>query len=401
MASELQFVFQYCAFILSFVRGWLSDSPQVLVILLLVTVTSIGTWRILTQMTGHLPSKTSLLLLLLLTACLLRDYNHNKELLGLQESLASANWRIRQGAQHRVELLETIETNNLVRRHAGGLEQVEEEKEGNPLDGCLHVFIDLGSNRGLQIRKLYEPDTFPLAPVQPLYQRFFGNPEDRNLREICSVSFEPSTKHAEHLKKLADAYATCGIRVVIYKAGVGHKNMKTKFGHFNTFYGHEIGHDVSARLIDDNESRMNYDEEVYEDIETEEVEVIRFATFITDIVAKRKLPTSAKVTTPRVVIKSDIEGAELKIIPDMVMTGALGHVDNIHMEWHGECFYRKGREPQMVSKLALAITALAELTKSEDIEQKFEIEEMDDETYSGIGQFKPWGDYSEMPLLTC
>ena len=71
----------------------------------------------------------------------------------------------------------------------GDDKKVEEEKV-NPLDGCLHVFIDLGSNRGLQIRKLYEPHTFPLAPIQPLYQRFFGKREDRNLKEICSVFTE-------------------------------------------------------------------------------------------------------------------------------------------------------------------------------------------------------------------
>ena len=39
----------------------------------------------------------------------------------------------------------------------------------------------------------------------------------------------------------------------------------------------------------------------------------------------------------------DIEGAELKILPDMVMTGALQHVDNLHMEWHGVASYRTGR----------------------------------------------------------
>ena len=41
----------------------------------------------------------------------------------------------------------------------------------NPLDGCLHVFIDLGTNRGTQIRKLYEPHLFPLAPILPLYTK--------------------------------------------------------------------------------------------------------------------------------------------------------------------------------------------------------------------------------------
>ena len=87
--------------------------------------------------------------------------------------------------------------------------------------------------------------------------------------------------------------------------------------------------------------------------------MVRFARFITDTVATRKLPLSAQVTTPRVVIKvttchvatlttltniqADIEGAELKILPDMVMTGALQHVDNLHMEWHGVASYRTGR----------------------------------------------------------
>ena len=82
----------------------------------------------------------------------------------------------------------------LLRRLAGTSQHSQESLEGantgggeNPLDDCLHVFIDLGSNRGLQIRKLYEPATFPLAPVLPLYQKYFGKPEDRNLQEICSV----------------------------------------------------------------------------------------------------------------------------------------------------------------------------------------------------------------------
>ena len=65
--------------------------------------------------------------------------------------------------------------------------------------------------------------------------------------------------------------------------------------------------------MDDNDDTQMVHEDENEEIETEEVEVIRFSTFITEIVAKRKLPTSGKVTSPRVVIKSDIEGAELKV----------------------------------------------------------------------------------------
>ena len=111
--------------------------------------------------------------------------------------------------------------------------------------------------------------------------------------------------------------------------------------------------------------------------ETVDLDVFRFATFITDVVAKRKLPTFAGVHNPRIVIKADIEGAELKvflffsqtklylpyfqIIPDMVVSGALNHMDNIHMEWHDVSTYRQGREPEMISKLVRRNEAITTL----------------------------------------
>ena len=45
-----------------------------------------------------------------------------------------------------------------------------------------------------------------------------------------------------------------------------------------------------------------------------------------------------------------------QILLDMVITGALSHVDNLHMEWHGVTFYRDDRDAIMVDKLAKAVT---------------------------------------------
>ena len=56
-----------------------------------------------------------------------------------------------------------------------------------------------------------------------------------------------------------------------------------------------------------------------------------------------------------------------------------------------------------------------ELTISEGIEHQFTVEEMDDETYTGLliykwekvdlahqsCSYRPWGDYSELPTPTC
>ena len=58
------------------------------------------------------------------------------------------------------------------------------------------------------------------------------------------------------------------------------------------------------------------------------IKTMRVARYVTDVVATRKLPPSAKVHRPRVLVKSDIEGAELEVVTDMLVSGAFGAVDN-------------------------------------------------------------------------
>ena len=50
---------------------------------------------------------------------------------------------------------------------------------GNMLDGCYHVYLDMGTNLGVQIRKLYQPHLFPNATVLPVFEKYFGPIEDR------------------------------------------------------------------------------------------------------------------------------------------------------------------------------------------------------------------------------
>ena len=50
----------------------------------------------------------------------------------------------------------------------------EGSENKNFLDGCRHVYLDMGTNRGIQIRKLYEPHLFPNAKVLPIFDKFFG-----------------------------------------------------------------------------------------------------------------------------------------------------------------------------------------------------------------------------------
>merc|ERR1711892_507531 len=341
---------EFVIFILQWFIGWLMESPHVLVIILLLGWATIFTCRFLNQMTmpAILSSpKLSLMLLVVLFMLSMRGYSTNQELLGLQNDLDNAHWRIRQGAQHRIDLLEQIETAGKQGRTKNIEEEEKVELEANPLDGCLHVFLSGGSSSALPIRALYEPEKFPLSPAQPIYEKMFGKPDQRNEKEICSIIFDPNPTSA--LEKISVSYSSCGIRVLVIKAAVGHIDTITR--------------------IDDAQ---------------EEVEVVKIAKYITTVVTQRALPTGAAVTTPRVVVNlGGSPTTHLKVIPDMLVTGALGKVDMLLLEGKGDPIHR-----QMVD----SIVALGELTASEGMEHQFEVEEVDDQTYP---------EYEKIPVKSC
>ena len=49
------------------------------------------------------------------------------------------------------------------------------ETSKNILDGCYHVYLDVGSNIGVQVRKLYEPELYPKANVHVIFNSRFGS----------------------------------------------------------------------------------------------------------------------------------------------------------------------------------------------------------------------------------
>ena len=61
------------------------------------------------------------------------------------------------------------------------------------------------------------------------------------------------------------------------------------------------------------------------------ITIVRIAEFINDVVGTRKLPTEEPGA---VVMKLDVEGLELEILADLIHSGALRHLDNVHTEYH-------------------------------------------------------------------
>merc|ERR1719186_718654 len=110
----------------------------------------------------------------------------------------------------------------------------------------------------------------------------------------------------------------------------------------------------------------------------EDVKVVRLAEFILEVVKKRRLPESAKTTPPQVIMKLDIEGKELEVLPDLLMSGALVSVDRMFLEWHGHHTYVSANDTALIQDL---IDAACWVAEEKQLVQRCHIQDLDDETY--------------------
>jgi len=266
------------------------------------------------------------------------------------------------------------------------LEGLSEGK--NFLDGCRHVFLDMGTNTGIQIRKLYEPHLFPNASVLPIFDKFFGPIGERDLQSICAVGFEPNVMHNDVLVELEERYQGCGWQVYIALAtGVGNEDKSDLDFVFKKVWpdpdkpGVAITdtHARGGRFLDDN----NYAKDIVEGTMFK-VRQIRIAEFINRFVATRRIDTDVEGPTkypPSVVAKMDVEGRELDIIPDLVMSGALQHIDNLHVDWTRDAFGWMGSDELLVDQLSAAMSLLTTLGTERGLAHTTEVLSVDDESY--------------------
>ena len=90
------------------------------------------------------------------------------------------------------------------------IENIQKVSNPNMLDGCFHVYLDIGSNIGVQIKKLCEPRLYPGAHVHRIFNSVFAPiiaRENKNYPlSICAVGFEPNPHHAQYLKEIETSY---------------------------------------------------------------------------------------------------------------------------------------------------------------------------------------------------
>lgn len=182
-------------------------------------------------------------------------------------------------------------------------------------EACKGLYLDVGTNVGTQIRKLYQPESFPGAKsVEQFHSIFHGV----SLSDVCTFGFEPNPEHKAWLEKVQDSLQCQGYNVKIFTETAVH----TENGNM-TFYRDlktpERYKEWAASLT--NWQNNSQDAEVT-------VQTIDLACFLHNLFVSHILPRKIPV-----LMKLDVEGAEYGILEKMLSAGVMCGIQ-ITIEWH-------------------------------------------------------------------
>ena len=248
------------------------------------------------------------------------------------------------------------------------------------LDGCWNVYLDCGSNIGVQVRKLFEPGAFANASVQPHFKSLFGTWSERRNR-ACAVGFEPNPYHSERLEAIQTRYAELGLRATfLSRTAVGTRDGEALF-YFDTSAEGKAHEQWGAGLIpfamnQGRSSAFHNSSSVSRHVgKRTKVRIIDLASWIERYVLRRQLPPSPPpARRPALVMKMDIEDSEVEVLPRLLHTRVLCAFTTVFIEYHAR--FLRGTRAEVSLRWPVEFAANASRACPET-----EFLRLDDETY--------------------
>lgn len=115
------------------------------------------------------------------------------------------------------------------------------------------------------------------------------------------------------------------------------------------------------------------------------VTLIRLSDFVKNVVGRRKIPViSAEIGPPRVVMKMDIERSEVDVIPDLIFSGGLAHINRIMVEWHKrlETLSERRQAQTLLEAITKLLSKYSQSMIGKGGKFDFKLLKLDDESYS-------------------
>jgi hypothetical protein len=185
-------------------------------------------------------------------------------------------------------------------------------------DGCVNVYVDFGSNVGIQVRKLFEPELYSGAPVLPFFDKHLGAAELRR-RETCAIGFEINPSLTPRLIELQTAYTAQGWRTLfLTETGVGFNDTTMTFRSDGD----------AAHLWWTSKLVLGQGEK-----DGLQIPVMSIVRVIRSIL-QRRLPESVVQEGPHIVVKLDVEGREFELMQLLAYEGLLCDISFLYVELH-------------------------------------------------------------------
>jgi len=175
------------------------------------------------------------------------------------------------------------------------------------LSSCEHIFLDLGSSSGVNVRMLFEPEKYGGAALLKPLEKAFGSSATRTKTSdatgICALGLEPNPSHGQRLKELQEAYEAKGWHAHFYPLaawkGDGYMAFNTTAKHKGTDGPADAGAHLSMKS-----SQWPGEKELM-------VRTANLSSFV------RSLPTSVSLAV------MDIEGAEYEVLAQLMQRATL------------------------------------------------------------------------------
>ena len=217
---------------------------------------------------------------------------------------------------------------------------------------CDDVYLDLGSNIGVMVRKLFEPERYPKSKAKELYDTTFNHMKRTGSKSgLCALGFEPNSKHQKRLREIETNYSRKGWRVHFFPFAISDRDETISFYTEDNSIDKDGGAGLYRR---------------HEKMQTKHiVQSIRLSTFIATILKGKQIKLA----------KMDLEGSEYKVLVDLLEHGLLcqNYIHTIFIEFHDKFIHNLGIKDCPSLDLLKQINAQAcQVTR---------IIELDDETY--------------------
>lgn len=223
----------------------------------------------------------------------------------------------------------------------------------NYFGSCSEFYLDIGSNIGVQVRKLYEPEFYPGAPVLAVFDQYFGPPSTRKAnKRLCAVGFEMNPHHTGRLKELQVAYNSCGYQTFFHT-----ETAVAAYDGFIDFWtdSDDLNKEWGASTV-----------HMWSHGGAVQVRAVNLGQFI-----QRHIIPYANI----IVTKLDIEGQEVNVLPSLLSSGTLCRMDVIMSEYHDGMMNASERIDISIFKGSIEMTLKRSLCRTRVIE-------MDDESFA-------------------